>query len=43
MTAPPRQLWNSYFTTDELIGHVSIDFGVLRLQNGAMLLTGMRW
>ena len=37
------QVWNAFYMSDEFVGHTSIDFSVLRLQNGAMLLSGMRW
>ena len=37
------KVWNAFYMSDEFVGHTSIDFSVLRLQNGAMLLSGMRW
>ena len=36
-------MWNAYFTTDEFVGHASIDLSVLQLDHGAVLLSGLRW
>eukprot|EP00937_MAST-01D_sp_MAST-1D-sp2_P002179 g2179.t1 len=37
------EVWNAYFTTDEFVGHASIDLSVLQLEHGAVLLSGLRW